>query len=65
MHNSTWMGGPMAKYWSTISMVFSGMVTFTPLMLLSFVWPTFSIVPKLVNLILTTSLIGKFTFCAA
>ncbi len=55
----------MARSWLTLFVAFGGMVISTPPMLLPTVCPTFPIVPKLVGIVIITSLIGKFTFCAS
>jgi hypothetical protein len=62
--NGTSMGCSMARDWSCLSMAYGSMVTFTPPMLMVFVWPTFSTPPKSISLVLTTLAIGKFSFYA-
>jgi hypothetical protein len=54
----------MARDWSSLSMAYGSMVTFTPPMLMVFVWPTFPTLPKSINPLITTSTISKISFYA-
>jgi hypothetical protein len=55
----------MARDWSKKIVTFGGMVIFASPILLPSMWPTFPTVPKLIDLIITTSPTNKFSVHAS